>query len=37
MLPHTVVLDRNGLVLYNAPGSVTPELLEELYSRAAGS
>ena len=35
MLPHTVVLDQNGVVIYNAPGSVTPELLEELYQRAA--
>ena len=35
MLPHTVVLDQNGVVIYNAPGSVTPALLEELYQRAA--
>ena len=34
MLPHTVVLDRTGIVVYNAPGSVTAALLEELYSRA---
>ena len=27
----TAVLDRDGRVLYNAPGSVTMELLEELY------
>ena len=34
VLPHTVVLDRQGRVLYNAPGSVTPELLEEQYQKA---
>ena len=34
VLPHTVVLDRNGTVIYNAPGSVTAELLEELYASA---
>jgi len=34
MLPHTVVLDPAGRVIYNAPGSVTPELLEELYRQA---
>ena len=34
VLPHTVILDRSGVVLYNAPGSVTPELLEELYANA---
>ncbi|MBQ2619479.1 MAG: 4Fe-4S binding protein [Oscillospiraceae bacterium] len=32
VLPHTVVLDRSGTVLYNAPGSVTMELLEQLYA-----
>jgi polyferredoxin/peroxiredoxin len=31
VLPHTVVLDRTGAVIYNAPGSITAELLEELY------
>ena len=36
MLPHTLVLDPAGTVVYNAPGSVTPELLEELYRRASG-
>ncbi len=35
MLPHTVVLDREGKVLYNAPGSVTAELLEALYRQAS--
>ena len=34
VLPHTVVLDRSGAVLYNAPGSITRELLEELYDYA---
>ncbi len=34
MLPHTVILDRQGRVLYNAPGSVTAELLEQLYQSA---
>ena len=34
VLPHTVVLDRSGAVLYNAPGSITRELLEELYAKA---
>ena len=34
VLPHTVVLDRNGVVIYNAPGSVTAELLETLYSES---
>ena len=31
MLPHTVILDRDGRVLYNRPGSVSTELLEEFY------
>ncbi|MBQ1678636.1 MAG: redoxin family protein [Oscillospiraceae bacterium] len=34
VLPHTVVLDRSGVVLYNAPGAVTPEQLEALYQSA---
>ena len=34
MLPHTLVLDGRGVVIYNAPGSVTPELLEQLYQKA---
>ncbi|MBO4837187.1 MAG: redoxin domain-containing protein [Clostridia bacterium] len=33
-LPQTVVLDRNGIVIYNAAGSVTPELLGDLYEKA---
>ena len=35
-LPQTVVLDREGYVIYNAVGSVTPELLEILRQEAAG-
>lgn len=34
MLPHTLVLDGDGIVIYNAPGAVSPELLESLYLRA---
>ena len=34
-LPQTVVLNRRGEVIYNAEGSVTPELLEALYTKAA--
>ncbi len=33
-LPQTVVLNRKGEVIYNAIGSVTPELLHELYEEA---
>ena len=29
VLPQTVILDRQGVVIFNAVGSVTPELLEE--------
>ncbi len=35
-LPHTVVLDRDGVVIYNLPGSVTYETLEELAALATG-
>ena len=35
-LPQTIVLDRNGVVIYNQRGSVTPDLLESLYIQAAG-
>jgi thiol-disulfide isomerase/thioredoxin/NAD-dependent dihydropyrimidine dehydrogenase PreA subunit len=35
-LPQTIVLDRNGVVIYNQRGSVTPELLESLYEKAKG-
>ncbi len=34
-LPQTIVLNRNGEVIYNQVGSVTPELLESLYEKAA--
>ncbi len=35
-LPQTIVLDRNGTVIYNQKGSVTPEMLAGLYAQAAG-
>ena len=35
-MPQTIVLDRDGKVIYNQVGSVTPELLESLYEQAAG-
>jgi thiol-disulfide isomerase/thioredoxin/Fe-S-cluster-containing hydrogenase component 2 len=35
-LPQTIVLDRNGTVIYNQKGSVTPEMLAALYEQAAG-
>ena len=35
-LPQTVVLDRNGVVIYNQKGSVTPEVLAALYEQASG-
>ena len=34
-LPQTIVLNRKGEVIYNERRSVTPEMLEELYKRAA--
>ncbi len=33
-IPQTIVLDPHGVVIYNQRGSVTPELLEELYQQA---
>lgn len=37
-IPQTIVLDRNGVVIYNQKGSVTPIMLEALYEQAsAGS
>ena len=36
-LPQTIVLDRNGTVIYNQKGSVTPEMLAALYEQAAGA
>ena len=35
-LPQTIVLDRNGKVVYNQKGSVTPEVLAALYAQASG-
>ncbi len=34
-LPQTIVLDRNGIVIYNQEGSVTPEMLAALYAKAS--
>ena len=34
MLPQTVVIDKNGVITYNAVGSVTYETLEQLISAA---
>ena len=34
-LPQTIVLNRRGEVIYNRTGSVTPQMLEELYRQAA--
>lgn len=34
-LPQTIVLDRNGVVIYNQQGSVTAEVLETLYEQAS--
>ena len=34
-LPQTIVLDRDGFVVYNQKGSVTPEVLAALYERAS--
>ena len=33
-LPQTIVLDKDGIVVYNQKGSVTPEMLEALYKQA---
>ncbi|MBQ7487482.1 MAG: TlpA family protein disulfide reductase, partial [Clostridia bacterium] len=35
-MPQTIVLNRNGEVIYNQTKSVTPEALEALYAQAAG-
>jgi hypothetical protein len=35
MLPQTVVIDANGIITYNAVGSVTYEMLERLIAEAA--
>lgn len=34
LLPHTVVLNRKGEIIYNQTGSMTEELLVDLYNRA---
>lgn len=34
-IPQTIVLDRDGVVIFNQKGSVTPEMLSELYARAS--
>lgn len=34
-LPQTIVLNRKGEVIYNRVGSVSPELLEQLYEQAS--
>ena len=36
-MPQTIVLNRRGEVIYNQRGSVTPEMLAELYTQAAGA
>ena len=34
MLPHTVILNRKGEIIYNQSGSMSKELLEELFDKA---
>ena len=34
-MPQSIVLNRKGEVIYNQRGSVTPEMLSELYTKAA--
>ena len=34
MLPQTIVIDKNGVITYNATGSITPEMLETLFISA---
>ena len=34
-LPQTIVMDRNGTVIYNQKGSVTSEVLAALYEKAS--
>ena len=34
-LPQTIVLDRDGVVIYNRKGAITPEALEALYQQAS--
>ena len=37
MIAHTIVIDANGIIVYNAVGSVTYEALENLLSQAEES
>ena len=34
-LPQTIVLNREGIVIYNSEKSVTPEMLESLWEKAS--
>ena len=34
-IPQTIVLDRDGVVIYNRKGSITPEMLDVLYEQAS--
>ena len=34
LLPQTVILDRNGTIIYNQTGSMTEELLNDFYNKA---
>ena len=36
-MPQTIVLDRNGIVIYNQKGAITEDVLEALYTEASGS
>ncbi|MCR4722261.1 MAG: redoxin family protein [Eubacteriales bacterium] len=36
-MPQTIVIDLEGKVIYNQVGSVTPELLEDLFVKASGN
>ena len=36
-MPQTIVLDRNGIVIYNQKGAITEDVLETLYTEASGS
>ena len=36
VLPQTIVLDRDGVVIYNRSGALTEEALEALYVEASG-
>ena len=34
-MPQTIVVDRDGIVIYNEHGSISPEVLEALYNKAS--